>query len=115
MRRHIKIIAVVLVPLAGLAYMVMMGFVTRLTRSAPAAWHQIHVGMHRSNILELVGPAQAGMYPEKIVETWYRDGALGIRKLAVSYQSSGDDRATMVREFVYWRPSQRHIYTRKEP
>lgn len=115
MRRHIKIITVVLVPVAGLAYLVIMGFVTPLTPSAPAAWHQIHVGMHRSNILELVGPAQAGMHPEKIVETRHRDGALGIRKLDVHYQGSGDDRATMVREYVYWRPSQRYIYTRTEP
>ena len=115
MRRRIKIIAVVLVLVAVLAYPVIIGVVTPLTPSAPPAWHQVHVGMHRSNIVELVGPAQAGMYPEKIVETWYRDGALGIRKLDVCYQGSGDDRATMVREFVYWRPSQRYIYTRTEP
>jgi len=115
MRRRIKIIVLVLVLVTVLAYPVIVGMVTPLTPSAPPAWHEVHVGMHRSNILALVGPAQTGMYPEKIVETWYREGILGLRKLDVCYENSGDDRATMVREFVYWRPSQRYIYTRTEP
>lgn len=115
MRRRFKVIALVLVALAILVSPVFFGLVTPFTPPAPAAWHQVHVGMQRSNILALVGAAQTGMYPEKIVETWYQDGALGLRKLEVWYRPDRDDRATMVREYVYWRPSQRYIYTRREP
>lgn len=115
MRRRITIIALALALVAGLAYPVVVGVVTPLTPPAPPAWHEVHVGTPRSNILALIGPAQTGMYPEKIVETWYRDGILGLRKLEVCYQNPGDDKATMVREFVYWRPSQRYIHTRTEP
>ena len=72
--------------------------------------------MSRSNILELVGVAQAGIYPEKIVETWYREGILGRRILAVRYQNTpANDNATTVSEYVYWRPTGRYIHTRKEP
>jgi len=113
--RRLKVIALVLVITALVASPIIFGFVTPFTPPAPAAWHQVHAGMQRSNILELVGAAQAGMYPEKILEIWSREGTLGIRKLEVWYQNHGDESATMVTEYVYWRPSQRNIFTRREP
>ena len=115
MRRRFKVIAWILLAFAVLVSPIIFGVVTPLTPSAPPAWHQVHVGMQRSNILELVGAAQTGMYPDKIVETWYRDGVLGLRKLDVWYKNYPDDKATTVREYIYWRPSHRYIHTRTEP
>ena len=115
MRRYFKVAAWMLAGAAVPTALIIFGVLTPLTPPAPSAWHQVHVGMQRSNILALVGAAQTGMYPEKNVETWYRDGALGLRKLEVWYQNSGDDRATMVREYVFWRPNGRYIHTRTEP
>lgn len=116
MRRRFKIIGLALiVACAVLAGLVILGVIIPLTPQAPPEWHQIHVGMHRSKIVGLVGRPQSGMYPEKTVEAWYRDGPLGLRRLEVVYQNYADDRATIVREYIYWRPSQRYIYTRKEP
>jgi len=115
MRRPVKIASLVLVLTCALALSVIFGLFTPLTPSAPVTWHRVHAGMHRASILELVGETQWGMYPEKILETWQRDGTLGIRKLEVWYQNHGDDRATMVCEYVYWRPSKRYIFTRREP
>ncbi len=107
----------VLTLIAGSAYLVIVGIITPLTPSAPPVWHKVHVGMHRSNILALVGAAQNGMYREKIVETWSQDGILGIRKLDVWYQNPGDDRATMnLRVYAFTGDSsQRYIHTRTEP
>jgi hypothetical protein len=114
MLRDYKTVALGFLTVAVLASPVIFGWVTPRTPPAPSAWHQVHVGMQRSNILQLVGPAQTGMYPEKSVETWYRDGELGIRRLEVWYQNYGDDRATMVREYIFWRPCRRCIFTRTE-
>lgn len=93
---------------------VIVGWVTPLTPPTPPEWNQIHAGMSRSNIIALLGPAQAGGWPLKAVETWYRDGTLGLRKLDVYYSGEGDDRASRVREYIFWRPGRRHIVERSE-
>lgn len=112
--RHVLRVLLAVVIIAVLA--IIFGIFMPFTPAAPPSWHQVHVGMQRSNVMAVVGAAQSGMYPEKIVETWYLDGVLGLRKLEVWYQKAPeDDRATIVREYVYWRPQRRYIYTRKEP
>ena len=69
MRRRFKAIVLAGLAVAVLASPVFFGVVTPLTPPAPPSWHKVHVGMERSNILELVGAAQTGLYPEKSVET----------------------------------------------
>src|SRR5258705_11842261 len=85
--------------LSALAIPVFIGVKTPLTPAAPPAWHQVHVGMQRSDILALAGPAQKGMYPEKILETWVRDGFLGICKLNSWYENHADEPATWVYDY----------------
>ena len=111
-----KIAVFSLVLIVGLAVLTIFGVFTPFTPDAPQAWHDVYVGMSRSNILQLLGPAQTGYYPEKILETWYRDSAWGMRKLEVLYQRApDDDRATLAREYIFWKPSRRDIRTRIEP
>lgn len=74
MRRDFKVIGLVAAGLGVLVSLVIFGVGTPFTPAAAPAWLQVHVGMQRSNILALVGSAQTGMHPEKIVEPWYRDG-----------------------------------------
>lgn len=115
MRRCLKLALWSLLSLGILGLPVIFGWITPFTPQAPATWHQIHVGMQRSNILALVGSPTTSGYPEKILETWCRDGAFGLRKLEVWYERYPDERASTVREYVYWRPSQRYLHTRSEP
>jgi len=85
MRLRFKVIALLVAGFAILVSLLIVGLVTLFRVAAPPSWHQVHVGMQRTNILALVGSAQASGYPEKIVETWHQDGALGLRKLEVWY------------------------------
>jgi hypothetical protein len=70
--------------------------------------------MQRSNILQLLGPPQAGGYPLKSIETWYCDGVLGLRKLDVWYFSEEDSSAEIVHEYIFWRPTDRYLQVRRE-
>lgn len=113
MRRCSKIIVAVVSASALLLLPVIVGWITPLTPSTPAAWNSIHVGMTHSNVTALLGPPQVGMFPEKIVEEWHLDGILGLRKLVVIYDRlPSDERATQVSEIIFWRPSRRHIVER---
>lgn len=112
MRQRLKIVRWILLVFAVLGSLVIFGLVTPFTPPVPPPWHQVHAGMQRSNILALVGAPTISGYPEKIVETWRRDGAFGLRKLEVWYQNYPDERASIVCEYIYWRPSRRYIHTR---
>jgi hypothetical protein len=112
-RSHFKVAAWVLLGLAVFVSAVIFGLMTPFTPPAPPSWHQVHIGMQRSNILQLVGASRPGMYPEKPCDVWWQEGALGSRRLFVWYDYKTDT-ATMVREFVWWRPSRRVIDTRME-
>ena len=66
--------------------------------------------MTHSEIVALLGPAQTGMFPEKVIEEWHREGTLGVRKLVVLYGGlPKDERATRVEELIWWPPSRRHL------
>ena len=113
MRRSVKIAVSFCLLLGALAALLIPGVVTPFTPPSPPAWHQVHVGMQRSNILELVGAPHPGMYPEKPCDSWYREGALGSRRLFVWYDYKTDT-AEVVSEYIWWSPGQRTMSTRKE-
>ena len=83
MRRKIFIsllsVAVVFVLFALAAW---FGF---FTPTAPAGWSQIHVGMSREDVLRVAGTPSVSGWPEKVVETWQRDGAVCRHRLVVGY------------------------------
>jgi hypothetical protein len=115
MRRRLKIAAVVFLASALLLLPVIVGWITPLTPSTPAAWNNAHAGMTHSELLALLGPPQVGAFPEKIVEEWHRDGIFGLRKLTVRYDRlPSDERGTQVSEIIFWRPSGRHIVERTD-
>jgi hypothetical protein len=58
------------------------------TPSAPASWSRVHIGMSRSDALEILGPPQESGWPEKIVETWRVKSPLCSRTLYLSYGES---------------------------
>ena len=96
----------------AVASLFFLGFVTIPPRiPTPLSWREIHAGMQRSKILELVGPARTGWYPEKTLEAWWQEEPLWLRKLEVVYR---DGRAVVVREYLLWRPSGRVIPERIE-
>ena len=100
----------------GALALVGFGAFTGLSPQAPSAWHGVHIGMSRSNILLLVGPSPTSAFPEKIREAWDRENFFGIRRLVVVYGNEpGDETATYVEEYIYWRPGRREITTRREP
>ena len=76
MHRRLKVTALVLVAFAVPALPFILGVFTPLTPPDPPTWPQVHIGMQRSNILQLVGASRTGMYPEKPIDEWSLDGAL---------------------------------------
>src|SRR5690348_768739 len=60
-----------------------------LTPSAPSGWAQVHLGMGRETVLSLAGAPQQSGWPEKIVETWQRNGPICRHRLLVAYRSDG--------------------------
>jgi hypothetical protein len=59
------------------------------TPSAPAGWAQVHTGMSRNDVLRLVGTPSVSGWPEKVVETWQRDGVISHHRLVISYGPDG--------------------------
>ncbi len=83
MRRKIFIAAcAVVVIFASFIVAVWFG---AFTPAAPAGWSQIHAGMSRSDVLRVAGTPKVSGWPEKIVETWQRDGTICHHRLVVSY------------------------------
>ena len=64
---------------------ILAAWVGLLTPSAPAGWAQIHAGMSRDDVLRVAGNPSVSAWPEKVVETWQRDGAFCRRRLLVTY------------------------------
>jgi hypothetical protein len=55
------------------------------TPAAPAGWAQVHIGMSRDDVLRLAGAPSVSGWPEKVVETWQRNGAICHHRLFVGY------------------------------
>jgi hypothetical protein len=114
MRRRSKIAAGAALASALLFSPVIVGWVTPLTPPSPSEWNKVKPGMTHSEIVALLGPAQTGMFPEKVIEEWHRDGTLGLRKLVVVYGGLPlDQGATRVEEIIWWRPSGRHLQVQR--
>jgi hypothetical protein len=56
------------------------------TPKAPAGWSKVHAGMTRDEVLRLAGTPTFSGWPEKIAETWQRDGFPAHRRLFIVYQ-----------------------------
>jgi len=76
--------AVVLAAFFMFAAMVWFGV---LTPPVPAGWAQVHIGMGRDAVLSLAGQPQQSGWPEKVVETWERNGLICRHRLLVSYRA----------------------------
>lgn len=92
-------VPVVLVALAALAWF------GALTPSAPFGWAQVHPGMERDMVLSLAGQPQQSGWPEKIVETWERNGLFCRHRLLVAYrgQHQADGKVDSVCEGTWLR------------
>jgi hypothetical protein len=89
MRRKISI-AVLLLAFIFIAFVFAAWFGT-FTPSAPAGWAQIHTGLSRDDVLRLAGTPSVSGWPEKIVETWQRDGAICRHRLVIGYDGQHVD------------------------
>jgi hypothetical protein len=86
MRRKI-FVAIVLggcVLVTSFVFGVRLGIFTPI---APAGWSQIHTGMSREQVLQLIGTPQQSGWPEDIAETWEIRGAICSRRLFINYKS----------------------------
>jgi hypothetical protein len=83
MRRKISI-AVLLLAFIFIAF-VFAAWLGIFTPSAPAGWAQVHTGISRDDVLRLAGAPSVSGWPEKVVETWQRDGAICRHRLVIGY------------------------------
>jgi hypothetical protein len=83
MRRKISI-AVLLLALMFVAF-VFAAWLGVFTPSAPAGWAQVHAGTSRDEVLRLAGAPSVSAWPEKVVETWQRNGAICRHRLVIGY------------------------------
>jgi hypothetical protein len=83
MRRKISI-AILLVGSIFIAFF-FAAWLGIFTPSAPAGWAQVHIGISRDDVLRLAGAPSVSGWPEKVVETWQRDGAICHHRLVVGY------------------------------
>jgi hypothetical protein len=104
--------AALLAVLIGLAALAWLG---ALTPSAPSGWAQVHQGMGRDTVLVLAGQPQQSGWPEKIVETWERNGLICRHRLLVAYrgQYRGDGYIESVCEGT-WLRGYGWLHPRKE-
>ena len=98
MRRKISTTAVLVVVI--FCAFVFAAWLGVFTPAAPAGWSDVHAGMNRDDVLRLVGTPTFSGWPEKIVETWQRDGAICRHRLSVDYDG---ERVTGVCEGTWLR------------
>ena len=103
------------VVLAVPAAFVVMAWSGVLTPSAPSGWRQVHPGMGRDAVLALAGLPQQSGWPEKIVETWDRNGLICRHRLLVAYRAEqrGDGYVDSVCEGT-WLRGYGWLHPRKE-
>jgi len=88
-----KVIMVVVLPAVILIAFGFAIWFDLFTPAAPAGWAQVHSGMIRDEVLHLAGPPSISGWPEKVVETWQREGVICHHRLVVAYDG---DRAARV-------------------
>ena len=98
MRRKISItVFAVAIISTSFAAAMWLGF---FTPAAPAGWLQIHAGLSRDEVLRLAGTPTMSGWPEKVVETWQRDGLVCRHRLVISYSG---ERVTSVADGTWLR------------
>ena len=72
--------------IAGVIGILLVAFAALLAPGAPPGWSRVHPGITRTEVLLLAGAPQQSGWPEKVAETWQRNGLVCHRRLFIIYQ-----------------------------